>query len=113
MSLAGIVFSPSQERVIEYKGHKVVVRNLTTKDTIEMSLDFKSMTAESADETSIKAMLSNVVEILSSIIISIDEQKPDNREEAKNFLLNQSQNDVMELFKQANVFGVTGEEIKN
>lgn len=110
MSLAKVIFKENPTKEFEVMGKKVVVRGLTTKDTLDMDIDFEQMSSDSAN---IKFMLKNVIEILASILVSIDGNTPDNREESKEFLLNQSQDVVMEIFKQADVFGTkNADEIK-
>jgi hypothetical protein len=113
MSLKNIIFTPTPVKEIEYLGHKIVIKALTLRDTLEMNLDFKAMSS-TAEDADLKSMLSNTIELLCSVIVSVDGEKPDNREDTREFLLAQGQKDIMELFKLANVFdGDQKETIKN
>lgn len=118
MSLANISFSKNPQREIVVMDKKIVIRSLTTKDTLEMNVDYAAFAAagedgkEGKENFDIKKMLSNVVEILSSSIVSIDGQVPDSREELKSFLLAQEQEVVLAIFKEANQNNIQA-ELKN
>jgi hypothetical protein len=111
MSLAKVIFKEAPTKEFEVMGKKIVVRGLTTRDTIEMDIDFEAMSNSNGGD--IKLILKNIIEMLASTLVSIDGQTPDNRADAKEFLLNQEQEVVMEIFKQSDLFGTKAtEEIK-
>ena len=116
--LSKLVFKEVQQSDIEVMGHKIVLRSLTTRDSLEMDVDYANMLEETKEgeepKVDMKAMIKNMVEMLSSIIVSIDGIKPENREETKDFLLSQEQSVLSEIFSKADVYGSkVAEEIKN
>ena len=111
--LSKIVFTPRQEKEVEVLGHKVVFRGLTTRDTLEMNWDYAALTDKEADQNP-KLMLKNMIEMLAPSIVSIDGAVPENKAEAMEFLLNQNQATVIELFSKSSIVpSTTAEEIKN
>jgi len=112
MGLSKIVFSNGSERTIEVDGHKIVLRNLNTKDIIGLEIDLSLM---AKDDVDIKTMLQSTIDVLSTVIISVDGEKSEGKADAKEFLMNLEQKYVNEIFSKAQVYGEAklGEEIKN
>jgi hypothetical protein len=111
MAISKIVFSKDVEKEIEVGGHKIVVRKLTTRDTLGLEVDMSALGDEKAD---IKTMLTSTIDILSSIIVSVDGEKSEGKEDAKEFLLNLEQKYISEIFTKASIGGdVTEQELKN
>jgi len=122
--LSKVIFKEVAVKEIEVLGHKIVIRGLTTRDSLEMDVDYTDIMKETpkakeGEETkepaiNLKAMIQNMIEVLSSIIVSIDGITPDNRNETKAFLLDQEQSIVSEIFSKADVYSTkAAEEIKN
>jgi hypothetical protein len=114
--LSSIIFTEKQQKEAEVLGHKIVFKSLTTRDTLSLNLDYKTITGEAnaAEGIDAKAMLGNMLEMLSASIVSIDGIAPDNKAETMEFLLNQEQATILELFSKSSIGGVvTAEEIKN
>jgi hypothetical protein len=113
--LSSIVFNTVQQKEVEVMGHKIVFRNLTTRDALSMNLDYKTIAgAKEGEGIDAKAMLGNMLEMLASSIVSIDGVESENKADAMEFLLNQEQATVIELFSKSTMgSGVTAEELKN
>ena len=111
-NLAKIVFSAKQEKEVEVLGHKVVFRSLTTRDSLEMDFDYAEL-AKEENKNNPKAMLKNMIELLAASIVSIDGVAPENRQETKEWLLDQEQTSVIEIFTKSTIIPTSTEEIKN
>ncbi len=110
MGLANIVFSNNEGREIEVGGHKMVVRKLTAADSLELETDLGDI---AKDDVSIKEMLRSTIDILSSVIVSVDGVASDSKADAKAFLLKLEQSTINDIFNKAQVYGeTTNEEIK-
>jgi hypothetical protein len=111
MAISKIVFSKDAEKEIEVGGHKIVIRKLTTRDTLGLEVDMSALGDEKAD---LKTMLASTIDILSSTIVSVDGEKADGKEDAKEFLMNLEQRFVTEIFTKSQIGGeVTEQELKN
>ena len=111
-NLASIVFKAPEAKEIEVMGHKIYIKTLNTKDTLAMDFDYSKI----AEDQSIKGILTGAVELLSSMITKIDDIEIKDRSENKEFLLNQEQSVIMEIFTKADfnqTSGVPEEDLKN
>lgn len=105
--LSDIVFKASLTKEFDVMGHKVVLRSLTTKDTIELNLEDKS-------DFKTKDLLEFALKILSKAIVSIDGIVPDNGEEVIKYLETQDAEVVLNLLsKYQDISNVSETEIKN
>jgi hypothetical protein len=111
MSLKDVVFNTNPTKKFTVQGKEIEVRGLTTKDTLELEVDFDKLLDE-ANTNNIKLAVDSAVKVLARTLVAIDGNKPDSVEEAKEFLLSQEQAVVMEIFNKANVFQ-GAEDIKN
>ncbi len=110
--LADIVFKAPETKEIEVMGHKISIKTLTTKDTLEMDFDYSQL----GEDQSIKGILTGAVELLASMIVKIDDIEIKERNDIKEFLLNQEQSVIMEIFTKADfnqTSGVPEAELKN
>lgn len=111
MALSKIVFTKNEGKEIEVDGHKLVVRKLTARDTIGLEMDMSVFGKENVD---VKTMLASTIEVLSALIISVDGEKSEGKEDAKEFLLNLDQKQINTILTKAQIYGETTEaEIKN
>ncbi len=112
MGLTGIVFTKDMTREIEVEGHKIVVKKLTARDSLQLD---SAITAVSTDkDIDFKTMFTSFIDLLSVVIVSVDGVKSEGKEDAKEFLLGLEQAHVTEIFQKSKVFGeVTATELKN
>lgn len=110
MGLSGIVFTKDPKREIEVEGHKIIVKRLTSRDSLEMESAINSVSAEKVD---FKVMLTAFIDILSVVILEVDGVKAESKADTKEFLLGLEQAHVTDIFTKAKVFGeVTPDEVK-
>ncbi len=103
-----IVFKPILTQEFEVLGKKVILKELTTKDNLEM--DYSSFQTENVN---VKDILKMALDILSYSIVSIDGIVPENAKETREFLLNQEQSIVLDLLtKYQSILEEGKEEIK-
>ena len=95
---------------INGKTHNIVLRTLTTEDSLAMDLNIMS-----EDKPDTKMILADAIEMLSRAIVSIDGNIPDGVEETKAFLLKRTQTgDVFRILDKFQSLGsVVQEEAKN
>lgn len=112
MGLKGIVFTKDMTKEIEVEGHKIVVKKLTARDSLQ--LDASVAIATENDKVDFKTMLTSFIDLLSVLIVSVDGVKSEGKEDAKEFLLGLEQAHVTEIFQKSQTFGeVTQAELKN
>ena len=110
MGLASVVFTKEPNREFEVDGHKIVVRKLTARDSFTLE---KSMSIMQSGVKDFKAMFTAFIDILSTILVSVDGVTPDGKEDAMEFLLNLEQRYVTDIFNQAKIWGdITEEDLK-
>ena len=105
MSLSSIVFKANPTREVEVLGKKIIVRGLTTKDTLDMDinlLEFMESAAGSDKQTDLKTIVKGMIEFLAAAIVSIDGQIPESKEETKQFLLDQDYGIISAIFAEVN-----------
>ena len=106
--LAEMTFKPIITKEFEVMGKKILLRTLTTKDTLE--LDLNSQT----EKPNLKDLLSFGVDTLSHCIVSVDGVTPDSVAECKEFLLKQDQGVVIQILnKYQSMLTDASAEIKN
>jgi len=102
MSLSSIVFKENPTREFEALGKKIVIRGITARDTLDMDMDLLEFMTKEGDEIDLRTTVKGMIEYLAAAIISIDGEKPESKEETKNFLLDQEQGIVIQIFAAAN-----------
>ena len=105
MPLSNIVFKANPTREIEVLGKKIVVKSLTTKDTLAMDIDLLDFMGSSGDKDAspdLKTVVRGMIEFLSVAIVSIDGEVSSSKEETKEFLLNQDYGIVTAIFAAVN-----------
>jgi hypothetical protein len=106
--LANFAFKEIVKKEIECSGHKVMMKALTTRDSINMNV------VDLDENSSAKQILNNSIELLSYSILSIDGITPDNSGEIKTMLENQPPEVIMELLSKYQEFvSASAKEIKN
>jgi len=113
MSLSSIVFKEHPTREFEALGKKIVVRGITARDTLDMDMDLLDFMTKEGTDIDLRTTVKGMIEYLSAAIVSIDGEKPENKEETKNFLLDQEQGVVIQIFAAANAQEIqTAAEVK-
>ena len=107
--LSQMVFDPQIQKEYELKGHKIVLKSLTTKDTVNLEY-----TVDGEENPNVQHVLKAAIELLSTSLVSIDGEKPDNLDEARLFFVNQTPNIVFEFLNKYREMNQEVEgEIKN
>ena len=110
-NLSKIVFGKNVEHSFELEGHTFVVRKLTARDVMNLEIDASEMQKE---EVTLKTMLQSTIDVLASVIVSIDGEVPDNKAETKEWLLGQEQSLINEIFTKSEIYGKDlSEDLKN
>lgn len=105
--LSEIVFKPVQSKEFEVMGKKVVLKSLTTKDTIELNIEVK----EGFTSTQ---LLSFALTLLSRAVVSVDGVVPESPADVIKFLEAQDSSVVFAILgKYQELTQIDVEEIKN
>jgi len=106
--LTEIMFKEMTTKEVLVKGHKVVLKPLTTQDNIELDINIETET------TGTKSLLQMSLKILSRSIVSVDGVSPDSPEETIQFLQKQDTGIVFSILGEyQKIAADTVEEIKN
>jgi len=105
--LSEIVFKSVQSKEFDVMGKKVLLKSLTTKDSIDLDIEIK-------ESSTTKELLQFALKVLSRAIVSIEGITPDNHEECIGFLESQESEVVLALLtKYQELSSVDGSDLKN
>jgi len=106
--LNSIVFQSTMLKDFEVQGHKVKLRALTTKDTIDLNISADDKLENTTD------ILKFAMKVLSRSILEVDSIVPDGEQDVLEFLNAQTPVTVLELLNcYQQILTVTSDDLKN